>query len=56
MADAEDAAVAAVAGRGGRRGGRGGGPGSGGREGIKVVVEEHKHKGIFVARGKETCL
>jgi len=36
-------------GRGGRGGGRGGGPKA-------VVVEPHRHNGIFVARGKEDAL
>jgi len=36
-------------GRGGRGGGRGGGPKA-------VVVEPHRHEGIFVARGKEDAL
>ncbi|KAJ9142695.1 rRNA 2'-O-methyltransferase fibrillarin [Pleurostoma richardsiae] len=42
-------------GRGGARGGRGGGkPGAGGR---KVVVEPHRHAGVFVVRGgKEDLL
>ncbi|KAJ2162308.1 Small subunit processome complex component [Coemansia sp. RSA 552] len=45
-------------GRGGGRGapgGRGGGRG-GARGGAKVVVEPHRHEGIFVARGKEDLL
>jgi hypothetical protein len=42
--------------RGGPRGGRGGGPG-GARGGKKVIVEPHRHKGVFVARGgKEDLL
>ncbi|ERT02316.1 rRNA 2'-O-methyltransferase fibrillarin [Sporothrix schenckii 1099-18] len=42
-------------GRGGRGGGRGGASGASG--GKKVVVEPHRHKGIFVARGgKEDLL
>lgn len=37
------------------RGGRGGGPGGAG--GKKVIVEPHRHKGVFVARGgKEDLL
>jgi len=36
-------------GRGGRGGGRGGGPKA-------VVVEAHRHEGVFVARGKEDAL
>ncbi|KAI9476855.1 Small subunit processome complex component [Coemansia sp. RSA 989] len=38
-------------GRGGARGGRGGAKG-----GAKVIVEPHRHAGIFVARGKEDLL
>ncbi|KAK0752134.1 Fibrillarin-domain-containing protein [Schizothecium vesticola] len=42
-------------GRGAPRGGRGGGPGGAG--GKKVIVEPHRHKGVFVARGgKEDLL
>ncbi|BCR86574.1 rRNA 2'-O-methyltransferase fibrillarin family protein [Aspergillus chevalieri] len=42
-------------GRGGGRGGRGGKPGAKG--GAKVIVEPHRHGGIFVARGgKEDLL
>eukprot|EP00537_Pseudo-nitzschia_pungens_P013089 CAMPEP_0172382740 /NCGR_PEP_ID=MMETSP1061-20121228/681_1 /TAXON_ID=37318 /ORGANISM="Pseudo-nitzschia pungens, Strain cf. pungens" /LENGTH=324 /DNA_ID=CAMNT_0013110733 /DNA_START=160 /DNA_END=1134 /DNA_ORIENTATION=- len=41
-------------GRGGR-GGRGGGRG-GMKGGSRVVVEPHRHEGIFVARGKEDAL
>ncbi|KKY17361.1 putative rrna methyltransferase nop1 [Phaeomoniella chlamydospora] len=56
-------------GRGGARGGRGGPPGRGGRGGgrggakpgikggAKVVIEPHRHAGVFVARGgKEDLL
>ncbi|KAK7320727.1 hypothetical protein VNO77_30463 [Canavalia gladiata] len=49
-------------GRGGSRGGRGGGRGGrgGGRGGMKggsrVVVEPHRHEGIFIAKGKEDAL
>ncbi|KAI8056694.1 Fibrillarin-domain-containing protein [Syncephalis plumigaleata] len=48
-------------GRGGDRGGRGGGrgrgaPRGGGRGGAKVIVEPHRHAGVFVARGKEDLL
>ncbi|KAL9270070.1 rRNA 2'-O-methyltransferase fibrillarin 1-like protein [Drosera capensis] len=39
--------------RGGRRGGRGAG---GMRGGSKVVVEPHRHEGVFIARGKEDAL
>ncbi len=48
-------------GRGGR-GGRGGGRGRGGRGGFgmkggnRVVVEPHKHEGVFIAKGKEDAL
>ncbi len=41
-------------GRGGSRGGRGGA--SGARGGAKVVIEPHKHAGVFIARGKEDLL
>merc|ERR1711990_1165857 len=41
-------------GRGGRGGGRGGRGGMGG--GKKVVVEPHRHAGVFIARGKEDAL
>ncbi|KAL2118175.1 hypothetical protein VTJ04DRAFT_7835 [Mycothermus thermophilus] len=50
-------------GRGGARGGRGGGRGgkgkggAGAKGGKKVIVEPHRHKGVFVARGgKEDLL
>ena len=46
-------------GRGGRgdRGGRGGGRGRGGMKGgSKVVVEPHRHGGVFIAKGKEDAL
>ncbi len=33
------------------RGGRGGG-----RGGVKVVIEPHRHEGVFIARGKEDLL
>lgn len=43
-------------GRGGSRGGRGGAAG-GAKGGKKVIVEPHRHKGVFVARGgKEDLL
>ncbi|KAI9095535.1 Fibrillarin-domain-containing protein [Phlyctochytrium arcticum] len=45
----------APGGRGGRGGARGGGRG-GARGGAKVVIEPHRHEGIFVARGKEDML
>ncbi|GLG99251.1 rRNA 2'-O-methyltransferase fibrillarin [Gryllus bimaculatus] len=44
-------------GRGG--GGRGGGRGRGGggmRGGKKVIIEPHRHEGVFIARGKEDAL
>lgn len=41
-------------GRGGRGGGRGGGAGAKG--GNKVIIEPHRHEGIFIARGKEDLL
>lgn len=44
---------------GGNRGGRGGRP-SGGKPGFKggktVVIEPHRHGGVFIARGKEDAL
>ncbi|KAK9712284.1 Small subunit processome complex component, partial [Basidiobolus ranarum] len=40
--------------RGGSRGGRGGARGA--RGGAKVIVEPHRHEGVFVARGKEDLL
>ncbi|KAJ9679494.1 hypothetical protein PVL29_021425 [Vitis rotundifolia] len=48
--------------RGGGRGGRGGGRGRGGRGGggmkggSRVVVEPHRHEGVFIAKGKEDAL
>lgn len=49
--------------RGGSRGGRGGAPrgGRGGarggaKGGAKVVIEPHRHAGVFIARGKEDLL
>lgn len=44
--------------RGGPRGGSRGGArgGLGGRGGSKVIVEPHRHEGVFVARGKEDLL
>ena len=38
--------------RGGGRGGRGGGM----KGGTKVVIEPHRHEGVFIARGKEDAL
>lgn len=44
-------------GAGGRGGGRGRGGGGGGFKGGKtVVIEPHRHEGIFIARGKEDAL
>ncbi|KAJ2505995.1 Small subunit processome complex component [Coemansia sp. RSA 2052] len=43
------------AGRGAARGGRGGARG-GAKGGAKVIVEPHRHEGIFIARGKEDLL
>jgi len=42
-------------GRGGGRGGRGGARG-GMKGGAKVIIEKHRHDGIFVAQGKEDAL
>ncbi|KAB5521994.1 hypothetical protein DKX38_026313 [Salix brachista] len=45
--------------RGGGMKGRGGGRGRGGggmRGGSKVVVEPHRHEGVFIAKGKEDAL
>jgi len=44
--------------RGGRGGGRGGGrPGMGGGRGkAQTIVEPHRHKGVFIAKGKEDML
>ncbi|KAG0674812.1 Small subunit processome complex component [Pichia californica] len=41
-------------GRGGARGGRGGAAGAKG--GAKVVIEPHRHDGVYIARGKEDLL
>ena len=44
-------------GRGGPSGPRGRGGGRGGaRGGSKVIIEPHKHEGIFIAKGKESML
>ena len=44
-------------GRGGGRGGRGGGGGRGGAKGgAKVIVEPHRHDGVFISKGKEDTL
>ncbi|KAH9035327.1 Fibrillarin-domain-containing protein [Lactarius pseudohatsudake] len=55
-------------GRGGMRGGGRGGPGGrggggrggfgrgGARGGLKVIIEPHKHEGVFIAKGKESML
>ncbi|RUP48275.1 Fibrillarin-domain-containing protein [Jimgerdemannia flammicorona] len=45
----------ACGGRGSARGGRGGTKG-GAKGGARVVVEPHRHEGVFVARGKEDLL
>ncbi|KAL7272894.1 Small subunit processome complex component [Rhizina undulata] len=66
------AGAARGGGRGGRGGGRGGPPGRGGRGGAprggrggaaggarggsKVIIEPHRHAGVFVARAKEDML
>ncbi|KAK9329244.1 Fibrillarin-domain-containing protein [Lipomyces starkeyi] len=42
-------------GRGGGRGGRGGATG-GAKGGSKVIIEPHRHAGVFIARGKEDML
>ncbi|TNY22258.1 Fibrillarin-domain-containing protein [Rhodotorula diobovata] len=47
--------------RGGARGGRGGGRGGakggvGAKGGAKVILEPHRHPGVFVAKGKEHLL
>uniref|UniRef100_A0A7N0VKY6 Fibrillarin n=1 Tax=Kalanchoe fedtschenkoi TaxID=63787 RepID=A0A7N0VKY6_KALFE len=43
-----------VVGSGGR--GRGGGRGGGMKGGSKVIVEPHRHEGVFVSKGKEDAL
>lgn len=43
-------------GGGGRGGGFGGGRGGGFGGGSKVIVEQHRHTGIYVVRGKEDAL
>lgn len=44
-------------GRGGPPRGRGGKPGGGGfKAGKTVVIEPHRHEGVFIARGKEDAL
>ncbi|KAG5898362.1 hypothetical protein JTB14_015796 [Gonioctena quinquepunctata] len=43
-------------GRGGARGGGRGGGGGGFRGGKTVVIEPHRHEGVFIARGKEDAL
>ncbi|MFS8001237.1 putative fibrillarin, S-adenosyl-L-methionine-dependent methyltransferase [Helianthus anomalus] len=40
---------------GGGRGGRGG-RGGGMKGGSKVIVEQHRHEGVFIAKGKEDAL
>ncbi|KAK0943888.1 Small subunit processome complex component [Friedmanniomyces endolithicus] len=42
--------------RGGRGGARGGRGGFGAKGGQRVVIEPHRHPGVFVARGKEDLL
>ncbi|KAK3631881.1 Small subunit processome complex component [Elasticomyces elasticus] len=42
--------------RGGRGGARGGRGGAGAKGGQRVVIEPHRHAGVFVARGKEDLL
>ncbi|GER27004.1 rRNA 2'-O-methyltransferase fibrillarin [Striga asiatica] len=53
-----DSAMKRGGGRGGRRGGRGGGRGGRGgmKGGSKVIVEPHRHDGVFIAKGKEDAL
>lgn len=56
IADSRVVLILDPSGRGGRGGARGGGPG-GAKGGKKVIVEPHRHKGVFVARGgKEDLL
>ncbi|KAK9448628.1 rRNA 2'-O-methyltransferase [Limtongia smithiae] len=43
-------------GRGAPRGGRGGIGKGGARGGAKVIIEPHRHGGVFIARGKEDML
>ncbi|XP_033212552.1 rRNA 2'-O-methyltransferase fibrillarin [Belonocnema kinseyi] len=43
-------------GRGGGGGGRGGRGGGGFKGGKTVVIEPHRHEGVFIARGKEDAL
>lgn len=43
-------------GRGGRGGARGGGRGGGAKGGAKVVVERHRHPGVFIAKGAKNDL
>ena len=43
-------------GAGGGRGGFGAGRGGGARGGSRVIIEPHKHEGIFIAKGKESML
>lgn len=42
--------------RGGARGGRGGGGRGGARGGSNVIIEPHRHPGVFIAKGKEQML
>ena len=43
-------------GRGGPRGGGRGGGRGGMKGGAKTIVEQHRHAGVFIARGKEDAL
>jgi len=42
--------------RGGGRGGRGGGGRGGAKGGSNVIIEPHRHPGVFIAKGKEQML
>jgi len=42
--------------RGSRGGSRGGGRGGGMKGGSKVIIEKHRHNGVFIAHGKEDAL
>ena len=46
----------APGGRGGARGRGGRGGARGGRGGSNVVLEPHRHPGVFIAKGKEHML
>ncbi|KAK8516169.1 hypothetical protein V6N13_025682 [Hibiscus sabdariffa] len=55
--DRGGSAMKSRGGGGGRGGGRGrGGRGGGMKGGSKVVVEPHRHEGVFVAKGKEDAI